>query len=69
MGWRRKRQRTNQTPTAMFRGLLQFFLLNKLLGGGRGDGGPGRRRGGLGCFGFILLLVVIYFVYQYFFNV
>jgi hypothetical protein len=53
----------------MFRGLLQFFLLNKLLGGGRGDGGPGRRRGGLGCFGFILLLVVIYFVYQYFFNV
>jgi hypothetical protein len=55
-------------PTAMFRSLLQFFLLNKLLGGGRGDGGSGRR-GGLGCFGFILLLVVIYFVYQYFFNV
>ncbi|CAA9317853.1 MAG: hypothetical protein AVDCRST_MAG56-6793 [uncultured Cytophagales bacterium] len=54
----------------MFRGLLQFFLLNKLLGGGRGDGdGRPGRRGGLGCFGFILLLVVVYFVYQYFFNV
>jgi hypothetical protein len=50
----------------MFRNLLQFFLLNKLLGGG-GDGRP-RRRGGIGCLGVILILVVLYFLYQYIFG-
>jgi hypothetical protein len=49
----------------MFRNLLKLFLLNKLVGGGS----KGTRRGGMGCFGLILILALIYFIYRYFFSV
>jgi hypothetical protein len=43
----------------MFRNFLKFFLLSKLFGGG------GSRRGGIGCFGFIIILVLIYLAYRF----
>jgi hypothetical protein len=44
----------------MFRNFLKFFLLSKLFGGGGGS-----RRGGIGCFGLIILIVVIYLAYRF----
>jgi len=45
----------------MFRNFFKLFLLSKLFGGG----GGGSRRGGIGCFGFIIILVLIYLAYRF----
>ena len=50
----------------MLRNLFKFFMLRRMLGGG----GGGRRTGGgggIGCLGFIAVLVIVYLIYRYFF--
>ncbi|MDO1446364.1 hypothetical protein Q0590_08890 [Rhodocytophaga aerolata] len=44
----------------MFKNLFKLFLLNKLLGNG-----GGRRRGGIGCLGVVLILAILYFIYWF----
>ncbi len=50
----------------MLRNLFKFFMLRRLLGGGGRRTGAG---GGIGCLGFIAVLVIVYLIYQYFFAV
>lgn len=55
----------------MLGNLFKFYMLRRLLGGGGGGGNRagGGRRGGMGCLGFIAVLVIVYLIYQYFFAV
>jgi hypothetical protein len=52
----------------MLRNLFKFFMLRRILGGAGGDRRTGRG-GGIGCLGFIAVLVIVYLIYQYFFAV
>ncbi|TXK44635.1 hypothetical protein FVR03_13410 [Pontibacter qinzhouensis] len=48
----------------MLRGLMKFFLLSRLLGGGRRGGGRGRGGCGMGGLVLIILVVVIFFLFR-----